>query len=222
MRKHRAVIDRQAVIEALRRGERPEQIAKELDYAVITVQKIQQENGLSFIRKQKRYDAIVNYRMEHHSVDETAEHFGVSTGVVYMACRGKSFSPVYHEKPCAFCGKPTKRIRYCSDICERRAHYASRSALRRARLQAQIVDRDITLKKLFERDGGVCWICGMMCDWNDTAKKDNYTLTGKLFPTVDHVKPLSKGGKHSWENVRLAHNICNILKSDHPLGVEEK
>lgn len=51
------------------------------------------------------------------------------------------------------------------------------------------------------------------------GRRDRVERTGEGsgvvgIPSVDHVKPLAKGGKHSWRNVVLAHRICNTLKSD--------
>lgn len=40
-----------------------------------------------------------------------------------------------------------------------------------------------------------------------TRKQEAY-----LFPLL--VRPLSKGGLHAWDNVRLAHRICNTKKCD--------
>jgi 5-methylcytosine-specific restriction endonuclease McrA len=33
-------------------------------------------------------------------------------------------------------------------------------------------------------------------------------------PTVDHIIPLARGGSHTWDNVQLAHHLCNSLKGD--------
>jgi hypothetical protein len=38
-----------------------------------------------------------------------------------------------------------------------------------------------------------------------------------LAPELDHVVPLSRGGAHAKENVRLAHRKCNNLKGDRPV-----
>jgi 5-methylcytosine-specific restriction endonuclease McrA len=32
--------------------------------------------------------------------------------------------------------------------------------------------------------------------------------------TIDHIKPLSKGGEHSYANTALAHYGCNARKRD--------
>ena len=36
----------------------------------------------------------------------------------------------------------------------------------------------------------------------------------RLYPTIDHIIPLSKGGTHTWNNVQLAHMCCNAGKCD--------
>ena len=35
-----------------------------------------------------------------------------------------------------------------------------------------------------------------------------------LYPTMDHIIPISKGGGHTWENVQVAHRVCNLNKSN--------
>lgn len=50
---------------------------------------------------------------------------------------------------------------------------------------------------VWERDGGVCGICGKVISGNFT---------------IDHIIPLSRGGKHCYENVQIAHGKCNNQK----------
>ena len=75
-------------------------------------------------------------------------------------------------------------------------------------------DTTITLKKLIKRDKGICQICGEPVDVNDI---ENGHIR-KLYPTLDHIKPLSKGGTHTWDNVQLAHMACNAGKCDRVNG----
>ncbi len=70
-------------------------------------------------------------------------------------------------------------------------------------------DPDVTLKRVLKRDGGTCQICGEPVDVQD---KTNNRMGGR-YPTVDHIVPISKGGAHVWDNVRLAHMICNSYKN---------
>jgi len=81
--------------------------------------------------------------------------------------------------------------------------------------EANMIDKNITLRRLYKRDGGFCYICGFKCNWEDKEiRDDGAVIYGSTYPTIDHVFPLAKGGKHSWENVKLAHWVCNIRKSD--------
>ena len=78
------------------------------------------------------------------------------------------------------------------------------------------VDSGITFKKIMKRDGNACAICGKPVDMDDY----HITKTGRrrpdaMYPSVDHIIPLAKGGTHTWDNVQLAHYMCNALKSDH-------
>ena len=76
------------------------------------------------------------------------------------------------------------------------------------------IDKDITLSKVYKNDNGICYLCGGKCDYNDQIIDDNgYYITGKNYPTIDHVQPLRQGGTHTWDNVRLAHMRCNINRN---------
>lgn len=115
---------------------------------------------------------------------------------------------------CPVCGKYTNRKLYCSDKCAKRHMNAIREARRRTRIEEQLVDKDITLSKLYRRDKGLCWLCGLQCNWEDYERRGNIYIAGNFYPSIDHVKPISKGGLHSWSNVKLAHIHCNTIKRD--------
>ena len=91
--------------------------------------------------------------------------------------------------------------------------YHSRTKLRN-RCNAVNFDEDITLEKLYNRDGGVCALCGGRCNYEDYILKDTTFIAGNTYPSIDHIKPLSKGGSHTWDNVQLAHKQCNSIKSN--------
>lgn len=52
---------------------------------------------------------------------------------------------------------------------------------------------------IYERDKGICHICSQKTNPN------NWHL--------DHVIPLSKGGKHNYKNVAVSHPQCNLQKA---------
>lgn len=106
---------------------------------------------------------------------------------------------------------------YCSEKCMKRWAMRVKNDRRLKRIQAREHDSDITLEKLYARDNGLCYICGGSCDWASVDKDGN---AQDEYPSIDHVVPLSKGGKHKWDNVKLAHRGCNTRKGDRdtPLG----
>lgn len=69
------------------------------------------------------------------------------------------------------------------------------------------------LKKIYERDKGICYICGKKCDYEDYTYRGNTFIAGNYYPSIDHVIPLIKGGTDTYDNLKLAHRICNSIKS---------
>ena len=82
------------------------------------------------------------------------------------------------------------------------------------RALAQIGDKDITLETLYNRDLGICALCGERCDYTDYIFKGEVFIAGNRYPSIDHIVPISKGGSHTWDNVQLAHKQCNSVKSN--------
>lgn len=80
------------------------------------------------------------------------------------------------------------------------------------RMRCKGGDWNISLKDLYERDQGICYLCGCRCDWRDGEWKDGAFIVGPTYPSIEHVIPLSKGGTHEWNNVKLACWICNTRK----------
>lgn len=100
--------------------------------------------------------------------------------------------------------------KYCSDKCGRQF----RKQQRKDRYAGIMADKNITLKRLAKRDGDICQICGERVDWFDKIRTEKTVICGDMYPSIDHIYPISKGGVHSWDNVQLAHRKCNTLKRD--------
>lgn len=120
---------------------------------------------------------------------------------------------------CKCCGAmfipKTGKQKYCTEYCMQKIHNAIKKDRRLKKLADRVVDKGITLEKLYRRDNGKCYLCGCVCDWNDYERRDNGTfIAGGSYPSIDHVVPLKKGGVHSWENIKLACRKCNIEKRD--------
>ena len=127
------------------------------------------------------------------------------------------------EKRCEYCGSSfmtqyKKSKTFCSDECKnKQSHYKAKIAEKRRKnkiMNLSHMDPDITLPLLYDRDNGVCKICGEICDYRDYIVSDSGIIVGKTYPSIDHIIPISKGGSHTWDNVQLAHKLCNSIKSD--------
>ena len=68
-------------------------------------------------------------------------------------------------------------------------------------LQGECIDMNYKKIKeeLIKKNGNKCSICG--------RKFDEFE-----HPTIDHIFPISLGGKDNIENLQLTCNICNIKK----------
>lgn len=132
-----------------------------------------------------------------------------------------------HQMSMNFCFDCGQLIDYRSKYCKEHREEHQKEMLRRlwknneykrqSRMNGKIVDKDIEIHKLAKRDGDVCWLCGQLVDWNDYEIRDGQKQCGNYYPSIDHVVPVALGGEHSWDNVKLAHRICNSYKGAKPL-----
>lgn len=120
------------------------------------------------------------------------------------------------EHICVECGKHYTahypKSKYCSDACKRRKYK------KRRRYKGITIDSDISLFKLAERDHNQCQICGLFVNWDDYIKTEATIICGDMYPSIDHIRPISLGGLHSWDNVQLAHRGCNTRKCNRYIG----
>lgn len=117
-------------------------------------------------------------------------------------------------KKCDACGStfysPYASKKYCSDRCKRKARGSS-NIRERCKKYGVEYHSGISLMSVYKRDNGICQICGKPTDFNDCSWNGFF---GAMYPTIDHRLALANGGSHTWENVQLAHAICNSRKRD--------
>lgn len=106
---------------------------------------------------------------------------------------------------------------YCSTKCRNSASTKKKALvrntswrLRQERLKAAKVEK-ISPCKVFSRDNWTCWICSQPIDRTQRHPEP-------LAATIDHVIPISKGGDHTYSNVRCAHSRCNSVKNSKIIG----
>lgn len=121
--------------------------------------------------------------------------------------------PDFKEIICSWCNKPvivpssfTQKIvshPQCKE--ERLRKRQRRKSVGRRGYRAAI--RSLGIEQLGDRDNWTCHICEQPVD-------PLLPCNDKQGATVDHVMPLSRGGSDELDNLKLAHWICNVRKSN--------
>jgi 5-methylcytosine-specific restriction endonuclease McrA len=76
--------------------------------------------------------------------------------------------------------------------------WSNASAKRRARkINAPVVE-NVDRRVVYDRDGGVCYLCENKVNFEEMH--------------AEHVIPLARGGNHSYDNVKTACADCNLRK----------
>lgn len=109
--------------------------------------------------------------------------------------------------PCWVCGDdmlvPEYRAhkRYCSRRCRKAALNGHKERAQHHGVEYQ----PVIPRTIYERDDWVCGLCGdpvdPMAKWPD-----------QMCASLDHVVPISQGGPHRPDNLRLAHWLCNSYR----------
>lgn len=111
---------------------------------------------------------------------------------------------------CRECGEAfdttNSRAAFCCATCRKR--YWNRTKDNKSRYTKNgKADYTISLEKLYARDGGICRRCGKALTFECPPNANEY-------PSIDHIRPISKGGLHQWDNVQLLCRYCNLTKRD--------
>jgi hypothetical protein len=144
------------------------------------------------------------------------------------------------EKHCKFCGQlfhPAHNLygvksvyfylqrKTCSVVCSEAIQW-QRSMQLGMHPDAEF-DKSIVWEAVWDRFGPYCYICGKESIYNQedlgirqgtkawkTRWGDYVRGDADRNAVVEHVIPRSNGGPHTWDNVRIACNKCNLIKGD--------
>lgn len=134
------------------------------------------------------------------------------------ACGYRNAEPrVIYTLACIDCGtevtaiaKRTKRCESCRRIEFRRQKKISNKRREAIKRNAPVVE-SVDPYAIYDRDGWICQICR-----KQVSKRAD--RNGPEGPSIDHIKPLARGGEHSYRNLQLAHRKCNSGKRDLCVG----
>lgn len=123
---------------------------------------------------------------------------------------------------CVVCGKTMEIAeglgaprKTCSDQClkeSQRAHGKKGRRIRRQHFGENKKENVISIK-VFERDNWICHICG-----KKTLKTKIGSCDHPKSPTLDHIIPVSRGGSHTYDNIKCACRSCNNKKGNRNHG----
>lgn len=99
--------------------------------------------------------------------------------------------------------------RYERDKDKRIALATEHSHLRRARLKEVAHERGITVPALRKIQGDGCCYCGVEMTF---IRGERGTIAPNR-ATLEHIRPISRGGTHTWDNAALACHRCNTSKN---------
>lgn len=117
--------------------------------------------------------------------------------------------PKVHNNICVWCGKEyvSKRpSRFCCKSCKIKSRSVNVLHHRPYKINNS-KQNAVYRNKIGERDNWICNICG------GKINKD-LKYPDLMSASLDHIVPLSKGGKHTEQNVHISHLHCNIKKQD--------
>lgn len=230
---------RQQVLDILRAGGSLDDAAMATGFGRNYVRQIGAKNGIRFKRgaygphDKSKYDKdrIIELYNSGKKVKEITDLLSIGSTTVYKALHSagiwhqpkKQQNIAYIMRFCpecntAFLCDPRGNKIFCSYVCSRANAHKRNDATRRARKRSAVIDCNITLAEVAARDNNCCYLCGLPVEWGDYHMINGKRYASKKYPSIDHVKPLSKGGVHSWENVRLAHFSCNASKGADMVG----
>ena len=176
-----------------------------------------------------RKNVCCDYCIEQQKQKEQLQNERIKLMRFFVALKNSK-----EPRRCECCGaefcSPYQTQVYCSKKCKRKAQKIRRKErdpegyalvlkrhkcngnrhISRAKMYGCDYVYGISLAKVIEKDNNICQICGEPCDKNDRSWGDS----GPVYPSIDHIVPLSKGGSHTWDNVQLVHIICNSYKRD--------
>lgn len=89
---------------------------------------------------------------------------------------------------------------YVKKYCQKNPEKIREKSSKRRALKLKVTAGIVDYEEIKDRDKMNCYLCG------EDITDDNYHF--------DHVYPLSKGGAHSMDNIKVTHARCNLVKHD--------
>jgi len=119
----------------------------------------------------------------------------------------KRHEHITHKRLCKYCNKEfipqygSKKRAFCSSKCLKRWG-SKQSKIKRGSFNSKR-----KLMRIYFRDNGICGICHKRISLKNIYPHD-------LCPSIDHILPVSLGGNHKDDNLRVTHLRCNVSRGN--------
>lgn len=116
---------------------------------------------------------------------------------------------------CPLYGK--SQVRMCVPCADARTQSARKRNKRIAKVKRRAIERGVEAESVdplivLSRDGWCCRLCGL-----DAPQELRGTFAHNA-PELDHIRPLSRGGAHTYANTQCLCRSCNGFKSDRTMN----
>lgn len=99
---------------------------------------------------------------------------------------------------------PERQIVYARRWTDRNRDHVNARVRQRKAWKKGLQVGEVQFDRIWDRDGGICQICGVAIDRKDPDKM--------MRASMDHIVTLAQKGAHCEENIDLAHRRCNYRK----------
>lgn len=104
---------------------------------------------------------------------------------------------ILYRTSCMQCYNLTRRAYYNQWRRTHKEYHRNNQSERRARQKGAKTTK-VNFNEILMRDGSVCYLCNCSVPLYEIH--------------YDHVLPLSRGGSHSVDNIKVTHAVCNLRK----------
>ena len=174
------------------------------------------------------FERIKEFTTENAKIEAAKEFSSFDFGLPISTCEicGNEFR-VSEINPETITRLDTKYFQRttCSETCREERKWLN--DIQKGMQDGAQFDVSVTRNAVWERFGPFCYLCGIEAiyrqidlnmrqgtkawkeRWGDYKRGDTARIA-----VVEHVYPRSKGGTHTWDNVRIACTRCNLIKGD--------
>lgn len=121
------------------------------------------------------------------------------------------------KKVCPECGRTFETKSVASNYCSRACYVKFSEKRRKNKDEFRENSREeISLKSVFAREKGICYLCGGKCEFEDIVVKGGFLAAGNTFPAVDYIQAKDT----EKQSAKLAHFYCISRKGEKHGGVQ--